>query len=235
VQRLALLFAASFCGAVGVRAMFRTNNEGATTVLITGALALALLAILGEMPLRGSIGSFNWDMARRLLRSSDEKVSTAAAKEVLAEARSKNVPDDVLASAQRSLRHASLDYEKDVFAALIRVAGQRGWRVELPQRDAVRTEVDAVMVASESKVLIEVKYGATSSANKAIATWSSRSLRNTTPIGAITATRLRESCSSRHTSHPKRKQGSTALRKRVGCWPLRNGRDERMTALSVTP
>lgn len=154
-QRTFLLCAAGFCGVVGIGAMFLTENEAATAALVTGAMLLAVIAILGKVPLRGSLGGFNWDLTRRLLKSDDRRVSSGAAEEVLEAAKTERVPDDVVASARESLQRAALDYEREVLRALAKVATRRQWL--LTPGDAHGP--DATLTAGDTTLLVEVQAG----------------------------------------------------------------------------
>lgn len=135
--------------------MFQTNNEAATAALVTGAMVMALLAIFGEIPLRGSIGGLNWDLARRLLRSGDARVAEEAAKEVLAEAGRSRIPSDLVETAQSSLVQASLDYERTVLSTLRRIAMDEGFDVTIGDRRGP----DLTLRKGEQLVVVEVRTG----------------------------------------------------------------------------
>lgn len=153
-NRVALFCLSAFFLTVGIGSVFRTDNEGATAALVIGGMAVALVAVLGEVPAKGSIGGVAWDLQKRLLRSSNRKVAEEAAEGVLDAATiSGQVPPPIVASARLSLQRVSLDYYHEVRSALFRVAyGMSGLSVDTGVREA-----DALLRYGDQVVLVEVK------------------------------------------------------------------------------
>lgn len=155
-QRTMLLAAAAFLGTVGIGSIFHTNNEAATAVLVTGAIILVVIAVIGEVPLRGSIGGIDWDLTRRLLQSTDRRVAAETAEEVLTTAQTRSVPDDVVESARHSQLRAAFDYERDVLQALRRIAETRNYDLVIGDD---RRGPDALVMDGDRTALVEIKTG----------------------------------------------------------------------------
>lgn len=152
--RTGLFCLSAFLMTVGIGAIFRTDNEGGTTALVVGGMVVGFVAVLGQVPVSGSIGGVAWDLQNRLLRSENRHVATEAAEGVLeAAAATRQVPGEIVANARSSLRKAESDYFHDVKTALFRIANMRGGlTVETGWRDA-----DALIRSAEKAVLVEVK------------------------------------------------------------------------------
>lgn len=153
--RIGLFCLSAFFLTVGIASVFRTDNEGATTALVIGGMAVALVAVLGEVPAKGSIGGVAWDLQKKLLRSPNRQVAEEAAQGVLdAATTTGQVPSTIVATARKSLKRVGVDYYHEVRDALFRVAnGTSGLTVDTGVRYA-----DALLRGGNRTVLVETKF-----------------------------------------------------------------------------